>query len=122
MLKKRYIVLLAIIAILSIGTFLWFQSQNVDEGYVYATREADLWIIELGPKEVEGKTEEEILLLLEEISSESGGAFYDIPLVNRITGTNFEEGDKVKVYWSGMVFQTQPAKIKDTTLIWKTGE
>lgn len=122
-LKKRYIFLTAIIVISSIGIFLWFQSQNVDEGYVYATRESDLWIIiELDSKEVEGKTEEEILLLLEEISSEPGGAFYDIPLANQIIGTDFEKGDKVKVYWSGTVLQTRPGKIKGTSLIRKIEE
>lgn len=120
--KKRYIVLLTLIVIFLIGGVVWFQSQNVDEGYVYMARDSDLWIMELDAQEVEGKSKEEIVLLLEEISSESGGAFYDIPLVNRITGADFEEGDKVKVYWSGWVMQSQPAKIKDTVLIWKTGE
>lgn len=120
--KKRYIILLALIAILLIGGVVWFQSQNVTEGYVYSARDSDLWIMELDAQEVEGKTKEEIVSLLEEISSESGGAFYDIPLVNRITGTDFEEGDKVKVYWSGWVMQSKPGKIKDTALIWKIGE
>lgn len=97
-------------------------NQEVTEGYVFSSLESGMWVIELTPEETDGKNQEEILELLNEKADESDGAFYDLPFLNRISGTAYEEGKKVKIYWTGVVLQSAPAQIKDTLLILKADD
>lgn len=119
--KKLAIIILFLVLLLIPATF-WFNAQNTDEGYVYTTVDTELWIIELNEEDVKGKNSEELLQLLEIKASESQGGFYNIPLINDVVNSDYKSGNKVKIYWNGIVHQTLPPRIDGTNLIIKTEE
>lgn len=118
--KKK--ITLIIFMLIIIGTMSWLSQKN-SEGYVFGTIDSEddtsLWVIELQPTDIEGKTQVEINEILEEKASESRGTFYKVPLINRITKKSFVKGDKVKIYWRGSVIQTAPGKVNKTNFIKK---
>jgi hypothetical protein len=114
--KVSVITVLLILIVYIICVF----NQSVSEGYVYSSRDdSKVWVIELSKTEIHGKTKEQILDLIETKATESRGIFYDVPLINKALNTSFEKGQKVKIYWTGVVMQSAPGKIKDTFLIMK---
>lgn len=121
--KKVGFVVLFLFFIIGIGTTIWFLNQEIDEGYVYAGEESSIWIVEIEPEKMTGKSQAEIIEVLDEEADPYEDAIYDIPMLNRLIGTEFEEGDKVKIYWGGgPVFQSAPALIKDTSLMIKAND
>ncbi|WP_088006865.1 hypothetical protein [Indiicoccus explosivorum] len=47
------------------------------------------------------------------------GTYYTIPWLNRLTGTEFETGDLVKVYYTGNMAASAPGQVDGTNLILK---
>lgn len=118
----RKIIIFITFILVIFGAILWL-NQKSNEGYVFSTinskDDLSLWVIELEPTEVNGKTQVEINEILEEKASASRGTFYRVPVINNITKKSFAKGDKVKIYWRGSVTQTSPSKVNKTTFIKK---
>lgn len=118
--------ILILIAILLV-IVLWRLSQDVAVGYVMDIRETidgepRLHMVELEKEETKGKTREEILQLIDEKSNEDPtlGASYSIPWINRSLKSGYEPGDRVRIYWSGLVNLSDPPQIPGTSLILKS--
>ncbi|WP_285880448.1 DUF3221 domain-containing protein [Domibacillus indicus] len=98
---------------------IWFFDQRVSEGYVLSAEGSRVLVIPMSDTDVEEKTEKEIIAALEDKDIQSQGTYYDIPLINRTFDTNFQKGQKVKVYWTGYTLESAPAQVKDTLLMIK---
>ncbi|GKW46908.1 DUF3221 domain-containing protein [Planococcus sp. NCCP-2050] len=113
---KKIILSIIILLVIGIGFTIWFNTQESMEGYVYSTEDSSLWVIELGDEEI--NKGDSIPDLLKAKASESEGVVFEEPLLNRVTGSsNFQEGDKVKIYWSGGAFQSAPSLVENTFFI-----
>lgn len=141
--KKLLKEITAILLLILLVFIIWFISLRSTTGYVYQEMELNpygdlrtenIWVVELEPDETEGKTKDEIIEAVQEqadtsrflnegsTDNRSPGTIYRIPLINRQIGTEFQIGDKVKIYWRGSVMESLPAKIDGTVLIIKTGK
>lgn len=121
--RKAGLIAAVFFGVIIIGIAVWFFNQEVDEGYVFAEADSSVWVVELASDDVDDKSQAEIIELIQEKADNSRGTVYDVPWMNRVAGTEFEKGDQVKIYWrGGMVFQSAPAQIKDTTLLIKVDE
>lgn len=104
----------------------WYVFQRVDDGYIakvaVSEEGSSLLIIGLDEVQTAGKTKEEMNRLLEVKSSQAAGAYYEIPWINKLLNTEFEEGDKVKVFWRGTVMESAPGQVDGTNLIVNFGE
>lgn len=106
-----------VVILLFIILIIWFFNQRVSEGYILSVDDSRIWVLPMSDTEVEGKTEAEIISILEAKSSKSPGTFYDISLINKVLNTDFEEGQKVRIYWTGYALESAPGQIKGTLLI-----
>jgi len=125
--RKRILVPIVIVVVIVLAIVFWRMSQNVDVGYVMEIRkttdgEQRLHVVELPKDETKGKTQEEILELIDEKGSEDPtlGATYSIPWINRNLKSKYEPGDRVRIYWHGWVNQSDPPQIPGTSLILKS--
>ncbi|MEM1505278.1 DUF3221 domain-containing protein [Domibacillus sp. 8LH] len=107
-------------ALLSIILIIWIFNQRVSEGYVLSAEGSRVLVIPMSDIDVEGKTEKDLIAALEDKGIQSEGTYYDIPLINKTFDTEFQKGQKVKVYWTGYALESAPAQIKDTLLMIKT--
>ncbi|MDF0727975.1 DUF3221 domain-containing protein [Cytobacillus sp. S13-E01] len=114
---KRFI--LVVVFIVLIITVFWLFNLQVSVGYVFINKNSDIWVIDMSDTEVEGKTKKELYVMLDERASESKGAFYKKPFINKVINTKFNEGQKVRIYWTGVVQQSAPGQINDTLIIMK---
>ncbi|RNF41225.1 DUF3221 domain-containing protein [Planococcus salinus] len=117
--KRAGLFIVAILALLVIGTGFWMSNQYSEEGYVHLANDNEVWVFMLTPEEIEGETQNEINDMMEERASNSQGVFVDVPFFNRVTGTDFETGEKVRVYYDSAGIQTGPGRIDSTNLILK---
>jgi hypothetical protein len=125
--RRRILFPLLILATVLLAILLWRLSQDVDVGYVMdvwetTNGEPRLHVVELPNGETKGKTREEILELIDEKSSEDPtlGASYSIPWINHTLKSKYEPGDRVRIYWSGWVNESDPPQIPGTSLILKS--
>lgn len=116
--KKRIVI---VIILLLVAAVIWFLNQNVSEGYVSSvnSKGSSILVIPLEASELKGKTQEEIMSILDSKVSQYQGSVYDIPFINKVLKTDFKKGDKVKVLWNGEVLTSAPSQIKGTVLIVK---
>lgn len=98
---------------------IWFFNQHVTEGYIYSKDDSRIWVIELSDSETKENDRDEIMAVLKEKSSKQAGDFYDVPFVNKVLNTNFDNGQKVRIYWTGNVYASAPGQIEGTLLIVK---
>lgn len=104
----------------------WYVFQRVDDGYIakFAVSEegSNLLVIELDEEQTAGKTKKELNRLLKVKSSQAAGTYYEIPWINNLLHTEFEKGDKVKIFWRGTVMESAPGKVDGTNLIFNFGK
>ena len=116
--KKWVLTGFAFILIIGLCGYLY---QRVNEGYVAgavgAEEELSLLVINLEPEEVEGKPREELVELLDEKAGQASGTYYAVPWMNKLLGTTFEKGDRVKIFWTGTVMESQPGQVPGTNYI-----
>ena len=130
---------LAIVVFLTLIFLFIYSQQVVDTGYVVevlpaeagsdreAPEEPRIYLIsleELAPGAADGKSREELVALLRErVEQQVGvGNIYDIPWPNRLIGTEFEVGDRVKIYYDGRMAASAPGQVDGTKLILKMDE
>lgn len=61
----------ALLFLIAVRSTIWIFNQEVTGGYIFASRESDVRVIELALEEADGKSQEEILKLLNEKVDES---------------------------------------------------
>lgn len=141
--KKLLKEIFAILLLILLVFIIWFISLRSTTGFFYQEMELNpygdlytknIWVVELEPDKTEGKTKVEIIEAVQEQADtsrfldegstdiRSPGTIYRIPLINRQIGTEFQIGDKVKIYWRGSVMESLPSQIDGTVLIIKTGK
>ncbi|SIS63537.1 DUF3221 domain-containing protein [Salimicrobium flavidum] len=103
--------------ILFLVLIIWFFNQSVTEGYIYEVYDSSILVIELNESEVKGKTQDEIMDILEKKASNPTGNKFDIPFINEKIHKNFEAGQKIRVHWTGDIKASLPGQVDGTMLI-----
>ncbi|GIN61649.1 hypothetical protein J27TS8_16420 [Robertmurraya siralis] len=114
--KKIFIILFALI-LLSVP-FIWvFKFQSIEEGYVIRTGADTLWVVNEKPKNLKGKSTEEISQMYR-----FKGTIYTIPLTNKLLKNEYNIGQKVRIYYDGKRYLSAPGRAENTSFIIKLKE
>ncbi len=91
-----------------VGIIYWFVHSKVDHGYVASASDGSVYVVELDNKMAHGRTKEEIAAIVNSEAYKMEGTYYYMPFINKILRTNFEPGEKVRVYWDGITQESLP--------------
>lgn len=118
--KNKMFLSLVTLFLLILAIFLiWFTNLHVSEGYVYENEDSEVYVIDLEDSIANDMDAAELERELAVRASVESGNFVEIPFLNELIGTDFNKGDKVRIYWDGMLMPSAPGIIDGASLIVK---